>query len=895
MLKKILKITAIIFIVLLLALFSIPFLFKGKIIELVKNEANKSLNATLQFEDLSLSVFRHFPQLSIELKQLSIANKAPFQGDTLLKMGALGITTNIMSIIKGDAIEVKRVWLESGDVFVKVLKDGTANYDIMLQDDSLETTAETESKAFLVKLQGYSFKNINVRYEDDAMKLYTQITGLNHSGKGDFTAEKTTLETNTKIDQVDLSYEGVAYFSKLAVEYKADFDLDLKNSIYRFLENEAKLNALELTFEGQIAMPGDDMDVDIKFAALKNEVKHFISLIPGSFTQDFEHVKSSGNLAFDGFAKGVYTETSLPAFGFHLLIENGMIQYPDLPKGISNMQVNLGITNPGGSDDNTLVHLSRFHADFGDAPLDASLLLKTPVSDPDFDVRVAGKLKLQSFREMLPLEQSVKLQGLIDANFAAKGRMSDVEASRYEKVAASGSMLVSGFEYADAGMPESVKISNASLSFNPRSADLNNLQMNLGKSDIQAKGKLENYLGYMFSDSKLKGELSMTSTLLDVNPFMTSDTVNATTPGSTEAQEYVRIPDNIDFVVNSSISELRYDNMNMRNVKGQFLIRNEKLDLRNLYMEMLGGSLIVNGSYDSQFDAGPALAFDLKVKDFDIRETAKTFNTVKQLAPIAENTVGKVSVDMDFSSKADKDFNFDFASFHGAGKLSTSMIIIEGFEMVKKTAETLKIDKLKKWQMEKVNLSFVIREGKLFIEPFETKLGNYKATIGGYNGLDQQINYAINLDIPRAEFGGAANNVLNNMVAQAGNSGVNVNLGEIIPVTLTITGTFANPVIKTDLKQQAGNVLNDLKKQAEDKLREEAEIKKQEALDRANAEKEKLQKEAEERVKKETERLKSETDKAKQEAERRAKEEADKAKKKAEEEAKKGIKNLLNR
>lgn len=59
--KKVLKITGITLLVLLLVLFTLPFLFKGKIISLVKSEINKTINARVDFSDIDISLIRRFP------------------------------------------------------------------------------------------------------------------------------------------------------------------------------------------------------------------------------------------------------------------------------------------------------------------------------------------------------------------------------------------------------------------------------------------------------------------------------------------------------------------------------------------------------------------------------------------------------------------------------------------------------------------------------------------------------------------------------------------------------------------------------------------------------------------------------------------------------------------
>ena len=99
--KKIVKISGVILLCIILLMVALPFIFKDKIIAKVKTEANKNLNATLNFTDLSLSLFTNFPQFSITLDNLSLANAAPFKGDTLISAKSFRVTTDVMSVISG--------------------------------------------------------------------------------------------------------------------------------------------------------------------------------------------------------------------------------------------------------------------------------------------------------------------------------------------------------------------------------------------------------------------------------------------------------------------------------------------------------------------------------------------------------------------------------------------------------------------------------------------------------------------------------------------------------------------------------------------------------------------------------------------------------------------------
>lgn len=897
MLKKVLKITGITLLVLIIAAVTVPFLFKDKIIALVKEGANKNLNATLAFDDLDISLFSHFPKLSIELQGLSIAGKDTFKNDTLIKAKELGVSTGLMGLF-ADEISINRVWINGAKIHLRVLKDGKANWDIA-KADSAEVSGPTEEpSAFKAKLQGYSIKNSQIIYDDLSLGFYTKLVGLNHEGSGDFTADQTNLDTKTTIDTLDLTYEGMTYLSKVKIAYNAQFALDLKNSKYSFLENELQLNDLFLKFNGFVAMPGDDIEMDIKYEALKNEVKSFLSLVPGSFTADFKDVKSSGKLGFDGFVKGTYNDKSIPSFALNLNIENGKVQYPSLPLAISNMQVACAVTCPGGDADRTVVNLSKFHVDLGQFPIDAKLLLKTPISDPDIDASVKGKVDLNTLKDLMPLEEGMKLSGIVTADAAFAGKMSSIEKQQYESFKAGGNASLQNFTYASKDLPEGIRIPVAEMGFNPKSIELSKFMMLIDKSDLQAKGSLSNYLAYALKDEAIKGNLNITSSYFNLNPFMTSTTdapvENKSQPADVDG--YIRIPENVDFTVNVNFKKLIYDNLDLSDVKGQMLIANQEVRMNGLSMNTLGGNITMGGLYDTKSETGPSVALQLSMNSMDIKQTATAFNSVKQLAPIAENTTGTMNVkDFNFSFKADKAFNPDMKTVNGSGQISTSLLEIEGFEMIKSIATSLKIDKLKKWKLEPLNASFSIVNGAVTVKPFKTKLGNIPVEIGGENGLDQSIRYVMNLEIPRSEFGGAANAVLGSMINKAKAAGVAADPGETIPVTVLVTGTFKDPKVSTDIKSLASNAMNDLKDQAEARLREEADRRKNELVDKANAEKDRLKKEAEDKINAEKDKLKSEADKAKAEAERKAKEEADKAKKKLEDEAKKGLNSILKK
>ena len=66
--KKFLKITAAVIAILLVLLMVLPYAFKGKIETIIKEEGNKMLNATFDFDNLDISLISQFPSASITLE-----------------------------------------------------------------------------------------------------------------------------------------------------------------------------------------------------------------------------------------------------------------------------------------------------------------------------------------------------------------------------------------------------------------------------------------------------------------------------------------------------------------------------------------------------------------------------------------------------------------------------------------------------------------------------------------------------------------------------------------------------------------------------------------------------------------------------------------------------------
>src|SRR6056297_1234719 len=98
--KKVLKIVGIVLLLVIGLLVAIPFFLEAKIGDIIRNNVNNSVNATLDFSDADLSLISSFPNAEVSLMDVSLTNKAPFEGDTLFASREVSLSMGIMQLFK---------------------------------------------------------------------------------------------------------------------------------------------------------------------------------------------------------------------------------------------------------------------------------------------------------------------------------------------------------------------------------------------------------------------------------------------------------------------------------------------------------------------------------------------------------------------------------------------------------------------------------------------------------------------------------------------------------------------------------------------------------------------------------------------------------------------------
>ena len=177
---------------------------------------------------------------------------------------------------------------------------------------------------------------------------------------GDMTLSETDMQMSFSAGEFTYIMDGMKYLNKSVLDSKIDMLANLDNMKFTFRENYFSINDMKLNFTGMVAMPGDDIETDIKFSTPQTSFKTLLSLVPAVYMNDYKDLKADGEFALSGSAKGIYSDadSTLPDITLAISVKNGLISYPSLPEQIKNINIKSDMFVDGKDMDKTIVDVS---------------------------------------------------------------------------------------------------------------------------------------------------------------------------------------------------------------------------------------------------------------------------------------------------------------------------------------------------------------------------------------------------------------------------------------------------------------------------------------------------------------------------------------------------------
>jgi len=825
--KKIFKWGGITLLLLIIAMIAIPFFFKDTIKEKVIEMANENLKANIALQDVDISLFKNFPKAQVTLNDFVLVNKEPFVGDTLFAAKHIDVTLSIKDLLAGN-YNLLGANVKDASVYIHLNKEGVGNFDIAIPSDK----PEEESAPIKLDIQQYNVENLKFTFKMDDGNLFMEVADIYHSGKGNFAEEVLDLDTQTKAN-VTFAMDKSTFMKQVPITLQAILGIDLKNQKYTFKQNKATVNRLDLVFDGFIQLLEEGQRYNLTFSTPTNSFQNFLALIPEEYSKSIENVKTTGNLTLKGFAKGDMVGDKIPTFGLEMYADNASFKYPNLPKTVRDITIDLKVNNTTGITNDTKVNLNKFTMSIDQDHFSARANVSNIVVNPFVDLAVKGTINLANLSQAYPISLDKKFSGILRADIATQLDMKSVETKNYQNIKAQGNLSLSQFVYAGEEFVKPFHIDNLNVAFSPSHIGLSQFDARTGETDLHLTGTIDNLYGFAFRKEILKGNFNLSSNKLVVNDFMQPAAETTTPKKETKeapktttkvpAQAAIKVPAFLDCTLAAKANTVLYDNLKLSNVSGKLIIKDEKVALENLKSDIFGGNIVLSGDVSTK-EKTPTFDVDLNLNRVNIPEAFSQITMLEKIAPIAKAVQGKVNTVINVKGSLKNDLTPEINSVSGDlfAALIDSKIDSHGSALLSALDSQFTGLNLNNLNLKDVKAAVDFEDGKVKIKPFTIKYKDVAIEVAGSHGFDQQMNYKLTFNVPPQMLGKEAEGLLSKLTPENQKKITN------LPVVATVGGTFKKPQVSTDAKtvvkdlatQIAKNQINNLTAKGTDALQQ---------------------------------------------------------------------------
>lgn len=221
-------------------------------------------------------------------------------------------------------------------------------------------------------------------------------------------------------------------------------------------------------------------------------------------------------------------------------------------------------------------------------------------------------------------------------------------------------------------------------------------------------------------------------------------------------------------------------------MNGKMVVKDGKVDMKNLSMNTMGGNVVMNGYYSTADVKRPQLNAAFKMNNIVFAQAYKDLDMVRQLAPVFEHLKGHFNGNLNVATDLDETMSPVMNTMQGNGHLSTRDINLSGIKVIDLIAEAIKQPNLKDMKAKDMDIDFTIKDGRVSTKPFDIKLGEYVLNLSGSTGIDQTIDYTGKVKLPASLAGDYA---------------------KLTTLDLKIGGSFDSPKVSVDTKSMANQAV----------------------------------------------------------------------------------------
>ena len=747
--KKLIIYTTIIGTLLFSILVVFGFIYQDEVVDSVKTEINKHLNAEIKVSKIDLSFITNFPQASVTLKNVVGFESKNYSTnpDTLFSFEQFSLSFNIMDIIDKSYV-LESIHAEEGFLNLEISKKGEGNYEIFKTD----TTA---SSSFKLDLQSVTLTNCDIAFRDfrtqDKYRFY--YPNLIANGVITDVQINTALYGTTLVK--DLVLDNTSYLKGEKARVDVGVSINLETGDF-----QVSRGFLTLRDHYDFEVKGKTGDNQFRYTFESNAIDLTVAetLIPKKHIEFINAYKISGNAA-------VFLEiqrakkANHPSISGSFNVNNGSLEYLETGK-------NVYVTKANGTFDlgkkaaplTTVIEIPEFEISTQQGKASGSFQLRN-LRHPSFKIITKGTSDLSELSKMADFGDDFKMNGLVDFNIKLTGSIQNLDSIITSDIRTFKGMATIDLKngaFIIKQIPQIAKVS-AQLNVTQNTVVLESFNGEIGGSVTNGKLKASNWLNYVLQKSK---SLDLTGDIItdrfDVSDWVTQD--NQEKAGA-ENQDF-SFPSQLSFKGKIGVNTFKSEKVTLTNLRSFVVLANQSLKLENAYFNGFNGSVLLD--YEMRVTSrnirynGSVLTNNVKVEDL-----LTSFNEFGQTALTSKNLKGGLNCDVKFSFASNKKFKISDESIYVDGDvmlLNGELIEYKLLYDIPKEIESNKIvalfvnldrfeKRLHRIKFDTIANHLTIKNKVMTIPRMEIHSSALNISLQGTHSFDNKIDYYMNFKL----------------------------------------------------------------------------------------------------------------------------------------------------
>ena len=409
----------------------LPLAFEEEVGERALRAAREQLRTELSAGDVSLSLLRDFPHVSVAIDDVSLGG---FPAGELLTADRVSARMSYADLLLADAWTFSRVTVERGELDVARTAERVGNW-LVLPPRSASAAPPPDVRFALEEIV---LEDVLVRYDDAATETLTEVQVDAATLAGDFAASAYTLTGELTGWSYFLDLGERRYVEDFPLAARLSLDIDPQRSRYTFGPTTLTLDGMPVDVEGDIAVEREAVVYDLHLSTDEGRLGPLLRALPREWvTPSIRSLETVGDFHLAGTVVGAYDAAHAPEVDFAGGLRRGSLSLPALGREARDVSFALTYTNHQDGREPGM-RASRLRLNSIDARLDGQPLAGDfaweNFADPYYDARVNGELPLAWFDDVYAagslegdlLLHDVRVRGrerhMLDARHASKVR-----------------------------------------------------------------------------------------------------------------------------------------------------------------------------------------------------------------------------------------------------------------------------------------------------------------------------------------------------------------------------------------------------------------------------------------------------------------------------------------